>query len=66
MPVETLKSYYGGRSKALETGVCISTNLDFTAHMSLTDSFFGLHCPHYISSQLHEAKPNLPGMAGEG
>ena len=37
-PAETLKSYYGGRSKASETGVCIGTNLNFAAHMSLNRS----------------------------
>ena len=32
MRAETLKSYYGGRSKTSETGVSIGTNIDFVTH----------------------------------
>jgi hypothetical protein len=38
MHTDTLKGYYGGRSKASVTGVSIGSTLDFAAHMSLNRS----------------------------
>ena len=67
--LESLKSYYGGRSSASETGVSIPTIFEFAAHwspFSPIDQRFGSYCPHHIRSHFHKAKRKYPCVAQKG
>jgi hypothetical protein len=61
MHPETLKSYYyGGRSKAVGTGVSVIANIEFAAYVFTIDPLSCPHCPHDFSSHLRKAKHKFP------
>ena len=67
--LKSLKSYYGGRSSASETGVSIATIFEFAAHwspFSPIDQCFGPYCPHHIGSHFRKAKCKYPCVAQKG